>query len=150
MMMTAIVALWHWPPTKNKGKESSPKQTQIDNRQQIKAKAKAKRNENKTKQIHTHARQRSREFSQDTLEGREGRTGQTDRQTYSKSCPAYAGFQILIEKITEHFFFHYETKQTTDITLLIDRREVLFSPHLPPPRCLPNGRQIAKCCHRLP
>lgn len=104
--MTAIVALWHWPPTKNKGKESSPKQTQIDNRQQIKAKAKAKRNENKTKQIHTHARQRSREFSQDTLERREGRMDrQTDVQTYSKSCPAYAGFQILIEKITEHFFF---------------------------------------------
>lgn len=146
-MMTAIVALWHWPPTKNKGKESSPKQTQIDNRQQIKAKAKAKRNENKTKQIHTHARQRSREFSQDTLERREGTT---DRQTdVQQILPSLCWISNFDWKNHRTFFFHYETKQTTDITFLIDRREVLFSPH-PPPPCHSNGRQIAKCCHRLP
>lgn len=75
-----------------------------------------------------------------------GREGRTDRQTHSKSCPAYAGFQILIEKITEHFFF--TTKLNRQLTLhssSIGGRDS----SLPAPS-LPNGRQIAKCCHRLP
>lgn len=75
-----------------------------------------------------------------------GREGRTDRQTHSKSCPAYAGFQILIEKITEHFFFHYETKQTTDITFLIDRREGLFSPCPLPFQMGDKQRNVATDC----
>lgn len=146
-MMTAIVALWHWPPTKNKGKESSPKQTQIDNRQQIKAKAKAKRNENKTKQIHTHARQRSREFSQDTLERREGRT---DRQR---------DVQQILPSLCWISNFDWKNHRTFFFTTKLNRQLILHSSSIggrysslptPPPPCLPNGRQIAKCCHRLP
>lgn len=147
-MMTAIVALWHWPPTKNKGKESSPKQTQIDNRQQIKAKAKAKRNENKTKQIHTHARQRSREFSQDTMERREGRTGQTDRRT-ANPAQLMLDFKFWLKKSQNIFFF--TTKLNRQLILHSSSIGGRYSslPTSPPP-CLPNGRQIAKCCHRLP